>query len=176
MTEMSKEYGTALFALAKECDKTDEYKTALDTLLSVFSENPEYTELLASPSIPKSERNEAIEQAFSAYVPEHIVSFLQLLCDKGHIRSFSKCAAEYTALYDISKKTVTATVISAVPLTDTEKDSLIRKLEKMSGSSVHLECSIDKSLMGGLTVEMDGKIIDGSLRTRLHEVKDVISK
>ena len=79
MTEMSKEYGTALFALAKECDKTDEYKTALDTLLSVFSDNPEYTDFLASPSIPKSERNEAIEQAFSAYVPEHIVSFLQLL-------------------------------------------------------------------------------------------------
>ena len=176
MAQMSKEYGTALFSLAKECDAEDEYKKALDTVLSVFRETPEYIDLLASPSIPKDERAEAVEQAFSGSVPEHVVSFLQLLCEKGHIRSFEGCVSEYNALYDASKKIAVAKVTSAVPLTDGEKDSLKQKLQKISGSNVCLECSTDKSLMGGLVVEINGKVIDGTLSHRLHEVKDVISR
>lgn len=176
MEEMSKAYGTALFALAKECNAEEEYKNALDKVLSIFRKNPEYIELLVSPSIPKDERIEAVEQAFAGQVPEHIVSFLQILCEKGHIRSFSKCVSEYNSLYDASKRITVAKVTSAVPLTDKEKDSLKQKLEKMSGGSVQLECSTDKTLMGGLLVEMDGKVIDGTLRHRLHEVKDVIRR
>lgn len=176
MPEMSKEYGTALFALAKECGAEEEYKSSLDTVSSAFSENPEYVDFLASPSIPKDERTKAVQQAFEGQVPEHIVSFLQILCEKGHIRSFSGCVSEYNALYDASKKITVAKVKSALPLTEKEKEDLKQKLEKISGSSVGLECSTDKSLMGGLVVEMGGKVIDGTLRHRLREVKDVISR
>ena len=176
MTEMSKEYGEALFALAKECDAVDEYKEALDTVTAVFRENPEYIDFLDSPSIAKNERTNAVELAFGGRVPEHIVSFLQLLCEKRHIRSFDGCVKEYNALYDASKKVSTARVTSAVPLTDKEKDGLRQKLEKISGNSILLECSTDESLMGGLVVEIDGKVIDGTLRHRLNEVKDVIGR
>lgn len=176
MAEMSKEYGTALFALAKECAAEAEYKAALETVSSVFRENPQYIDFLASPSIPKNKRTEAIEQAFGDQAPEHIVSFLQILCEKGHIRIFSSCVSEYNALYEASQKITVAKVVSAVPLTEKEKNSLKQKLEKMSGYSVQLECSTDNSLMGGLVVEMDGKVIDGTLRYRLLEVKDVMSR
>ena len=64
MTEMSKEYGEALFALAKECDAVDEYKEALDTVSSVLRENPEYIDFLDSPSIAKNERTNAVLSAF----------------------------------------------------------------------------------------------------------------
>lgn len=173
---MSKEYGTALFTLAKECAAEAAYKEALDTVGSVLRDNPAYVEFLASPGIPKQERTAAIEQAFAGRVPEHIVSFLQLLCEKGHIRSFPACVSEYEALYDASRKIATATVVSAVPLTDSEKDRLQRALEKKSGQTVQLVCSTDPSLLGGLVVEMNGTVIDGTLRYQLHEVKDVMSR
>ena len=69
-----------------------------------------------------------------------------------------------------------ARVVSSVPLTLEEKKRLKARLEKMSGRKVSLECSVDKSLLGGLVVEMDGKVINGSLRQRLDEMKDVMSK
>ena len=34
---------------------------------------------------------------------------------------------------------------------------------------------IDRELLGGITVEVDGEIIDGSLRHRLREIKEVIN-
>lgn len=172
---MSKEYGEALFMLAAECNAADEYSAALDMVLSVFDENPEYVDFLATPSIPKTERIDALEKAFSDAVPEHIVSFIALLCERGRIREFGGCVKEYKELLDASKRISVAKVVSSVELTDGEKEKLRTKLEKMSGQSVILECSVDESLLGGIIIEMDGKVMDGSVRSRLQEVKEVIS-
>ena len=176
MTEMTKEYGTALFILAKENGAEKEYAEALDTVLSVFRENPEYIDFLASPSIPKRERLDAAEQALRESVPEHIVSFVQLLCERGRIRGFEACVKEYKKLLDAVNLVSSAKVTSTVKLTEQEEERLKEKLEKLTGHSVILECSTDRTLLGGMVVEIDGKIMDGSLRHRLREVKDVISR
>lgn len=176
MTEMSKEYGTALFMLGCEAGAQKEYAKALETVSAVFRETPEYIDFLASPNIPMSERLTAIEQAFSPSLPENVVFFLQLLCEKGRIRSFEGCVTEYNALLQASERVSTAKVVSAVDLTEDEKKRLQAKLEKMCGNSVIMDCSTDKSLMGGVVIELDGKVMDGSLRHRLHEVKDVMGR
>lgn len=176
MTQMSKEYGTALFVLACENNLADEYYTALDTVLSVFDETPEYISFLSSPAIPMQERIDAVEESFGKVLPEYVVSFIKLLCERGRISAFSDCVSEYKKLLDASKMVSVAKVTSAVVLTEDEKERLKSKLEKNSGKSVVLDCRTDESLMGGIVVEIDGKIVDGSLRRRLHEVKDVMFK
>lgn len=176
MTDMSNEYGTALFMLAKENSAEQEYADALEKVSGIFNENPEYIDFLASPSIPVKERTAAIEQAFAGALPEYVINFLQLLCEKGYIKSFESCVSEYNKLFGVLRHIVTAHVSSAVELTENEKENLRCKLEKISGASVILECCVDKSLIGGIVVEMEGMVMDGSLRRRLHEVKDVISK
>ncbi len=176
MTGMNKEYGTALFMLAKELGTENEYAMALECVMDVFSKNPLYMDFLASPSIPMQERLDAIAQAFDNSIPENVVSFVQLLCEKGRIYCLFGCADEYKKLLDVQNSISVAYVKSAVELTEEEKQRLRDKLEVQSGNSVILECSTDKSIMGGIVVEIDGKVIDGSLKNRLYEVKDVISK
>ena len=176
MTEMNKEYGTALFMLAKECGAESKYAVDLECVMEVFSASPEYIDFLASPTIPLQERLSALKEAFSQAIDENVLSFLQLLCERGRIRSLSGCVEEYKKLLDVQNSISTAYIKSAVELTEEEKEKLKDKLEIKCGHSVILECTVDESLMGGLVVEIDGKIIDGSLKTRLYEVKDVISK
>ena len=176
MAEMSKEYGTALFMLAKETESVDEFEKALDLVADVFGENEEYIDFLASPAISLKERTSAINEAFEKVCPEHIVSFLSLLCERGRIREFESCVKEYKKLAEFSRNIVTARVKSAVELSEAEKEKLKKKLEKMSGYSVIVECEQDEALIGGLVIEMDDKILDYSLKRRLHEVKDVISR
>lgn len=176
MTEMNKEYGQALFTLAKELGQENEYALALECVMEVFSGTPEYIDFLASPGISMEERLDAVEKAFDGAVPENIVSFIQLLCERGRIRSIAGCVEEYKKLLDVQNSISTAHVTSAVELTEEEKEKLKDKLEIKCGHSVILECTTDESLMGGIMVEIDGNLIDGSLRNRLHEVKDVMSK
>ena len=176
MTEMSKEYATAIFMLACENEQQYAYKEELETVLACFKENPEYCEFLASPGIPLEERLGAIERAFTGNVSEYTVSFLQLLCEKGRIRAFGECVKEYKKLLEALEKTSVAKVTSAVELSENEIAQLKTKLEKVTGHTVITECSVDGTLIGGITVEIDGKILDGSVRQRLYEVKEVMSK
>ena len=176
MSDVSNEYAKALFMLAAETGKGREYKEALDAVSDVFNDNPLYPEFLTNFAIPLDERRNALETAFSDAIPRDVLSFLKLLCEKKHIEEFSECAAQYSAMYNEMDRILNARVTSAVELNDDEKVSLKEKLEKMSGHKVVIEYTVDKSIIGGIIVEMDGKIMDSSLKKHLRDVKDVISR
>ncbi len=176
MTKTSKEYGEALFALALEQNMTSQISDALKSVSDVFDKNPEYIDFLACYGIPVAERTQALESAFSDALPEYALSFLQLLCERGAIKDFFDCVRVYEALFAEHLKKSTAVVTSARPLDDMQKQALIKKLEAMCNHSVQLECRTDESVLGGLIIEVDGKVIDGSLKRRLHDVKEVIDK
>lgn len=171
-----KDYAEALYALAAETEEQQVCLEGLTLVLSALEEQPEYMELLASPAIPMAERDAALEQAFAACVPEQVLSFVGLLCAHGCVRSLPACVEEYRRLYEAALSRSTATVTSAVALTEAQQAALQAKLEKMSGRTVTLVCTVDETLLGGLTVQLDGKVLDGSLRHRLQEVKEVMEQ
>lgn len=175
MTEISNEYATALFSLALENRAEKEYYSCLETISAIFSAEPDYPELLSCPSIPINERMAAVDSAFSS-MPEHIVSFLKILCERGRIGDFEECVEIYKKLLSEHEKRSTAIVTSALELTDTEKSALAQKLGQKEGCTVTLDCRVDPSIIGGLIIEIDGKVIDGSIRGKLSEVKDVITR
>ncbi len=175
MTELGKEYGAALFMLACETGRQKEYAASLDTVKAVFREEPQYAEILSSPAIPVKERLGVIEAAFSSVLPEQVLSFLMLLCEKGRTSFFDEAAEAYRELLAASERVFEVKITAAVPLTEEEKEKLIAKLEKTYKGRVQAEYFVDKAILGGLIVEVDGKTIDGSLRHRLHRVKEVLN-
>ena len=175
MAQVINEYAKALFDLSEETGTTKEISAQLDIVLAAVEENPEYLDFLSSPNIPKSERVNAVEQAFSE-LHEYVVSFVSLLCEKGRIREIKECISEFKQLCDAADKISVAQVSSAVELSENQKQALIRKLEKMCGNKVVLDCRVDTSLLGGMVVGIDGKIIDGSLKHQLHQLKEVMYK
>ena len=171
-----REYASALFTLAVEEGKQREYFDSLETVKTVFTQNSEYIDFLNSFSIPKSERVDAIEEAFGKSLEEHVVSFVKLLCEKDKISEFFECVEIYKELLDLYENVAVAKVTSSTELKEEEKTKLKEKLEKAYGKKVVLDIKVDKSLICGIVVEIDGKIIDGSIRKSLGNVKEVISK
>ena len=176
MTEMSKSYADALFSLALETNTVFETLMTLKAMRDGLYATEGALDLLASPSIPKDERCALLEKAFGDVQPEHVMSFVGVLVQHGHIRELNDCVEAYTALHDEHARLSTAYVTSAVELTDGEKAKLIEKLSQKLGRTIHLECAVDPSLLGGLVVNVDGKVIDGSLRSKLQEIKEVMTK
>ena len=176
MNGISTEYAVALFSLALEEGKAKEYGKAIGTLGEIFRDEPDYLELLSSPAIGVSERLSAIEAAFTGNYPENIVNFLMLLCEKGRMRFFGEIADEYERLLSEYERVSEAVVTSAQPLDEAECEKLRIKLRGMLGHEVNITNVTDKSVIGGLVIEVDGKLIDGSIRGRLAGIKEVISK
>ncbi len=175
MTETAKEYAAALFLLARESGLETAFADALTAAKAQLDENPAYIDMLASPVIPKSERMNALKAAFADILPDEVLVFIQLLCQNGHIRSFHACYDAYMEAYRDMQKISVAHITSAAPLSETERESLVQTLCAQSGHTVRAEYTVNPALIGGITVEIDGKVLDGSLKNRLRELKEVIS-
>ena len=176
MTEMSKEYASALFSLAREAHVEDEILDELKVVAKLMEDNPEILEFLAAPNISKRERCGALKKALDGQVHEYVLSFLQLLCDRERIRLLGECAEEFAEMLDEEKGVLTAKVESAVALTEDETRRLKRALEKRTGRTIRLECRVDESLLGGLVVTLGGEVLDGSLKHRLKEIREVMNR
>ena len=100
MTQFDREYAVALYALAAENGAQDDYVASLRVVVDALAENPEYMDFLASPGISIRERLAALEEAFANAVHEHVLSLVQLLCEKGRMAALSDIAAEYKRMVD----------------------------------------------------------------------------
>ena len=174
MKETYREYAEALFMLALQEKKCDEISSALLGFEGIIKENPQYLDLLDSPSIPLSERLALIDEALSGE-EEYLVSFLKLLCENGHIRDFLVCKEEFDAILEFHQGKVEAKVYCAIELTESQKTALCKKLSATIGKEVFASYVVDDSLIGGIRVEMDGNVYDGSISSALNSVKEVIS-
>lgn len=175
MTQTNKEYATALFSLATEGNSVDQYEKSLIEIGNIFKENPDYIKVLESPAIPLSERIAFIDKAFEGTYTEYLVSFIKVLCENGHITEIISCIDAFCDLVRIYKNRTIATIYYVEPLTDEQKTSLIEKLQKISGKVIEPEYIKDEGLIGGIKVQIDDKIFDGSIKNRLQKAKGEMS-
>lgn len=173
--KVSAEYAGALFELSVEKGKQKDYYDDLMTISRAIKENPLFAEILVSPNVTLSQKIEVSQQTFGS-LSEDVVSLVKLLCEKKRFDLFDYVCRDYEALYNEASKILPAKVRTATPLSQEEEKRLVETLEKKSGNKVKLEIVIDEKILGGMIIELDGKIIDGSLKTRLNRIKEVIDK
>ena len=175
MTTTSREYAEALFELAVQGDQLKETSQGLETVESALLQTPGYRALLASPAIGKKERLDALEETFRGKVPDILLAILRMMVSRGHIRAFDGMVRDYEDLSRQYRGEAVAVVTSAVPLKEAETVMLREKLEKKFARRVTLRCQVDPGLLGGVRVEVDGRVIDGSIRNKLEEIKEVMN-
>lgn len=173
--KISTEYAEALFALAIEQGKEEQYYNELSLVNELMLKNPEYIQMLDSPSIELEKKLELLDEAFSS-LSENVLSFLKLLTQKGRAVLICACFTDYEKLFNASRLVKVVTVVSVTELTDEEKAKLISKLEAKFKCKIELKCEIDESILGGIIIRTDDTVIDGSLIKQLRDVKEVIRK
>ena len=175
MTTTSREYAAALFELAVQEDLAKETSDGLETVVSALMQTPEYKALLASPAIRKEERLAALDAAFKGKIPEILLAILRMMISRGHVSAVFDMARDYEEMARGYRGESMAVVTSAVPLKEAETVALRAGLEKKLGRKITLRCQVNPDLIGGVRVEVDGRVIDGSIRNKLDEIKEVMN-
>jgi F-type H+-transporting ATPase subunit delta len=66
---------------------------------------------------------------------------------------------------------VTAEITTAQPLNETQQNTLAEQLRRAVGRRVTVDLRVDPSLLGGMIVKVGSRMIDGSLKSRLHRLQ-----
>ena len=175
MTQTSKEYAEALFELALQDACTERVTDALAVVEQVFAETPGYRALLGSPAVAREKRLALLDDAFRGKVPDIVLALLRMMVSRGHVNDVNGMITAYNDLAREHRGESIAYVTSAVALTGAEADALRDRLEKTFSRKVTLQCRRDPSLLGGVRVEIDGRVIDGSLKNKLQQIKEVMN-
>ena len=166
----AKDYAQALFSLSEELGTTDAVMKDVETAAGALKENPSYASLCDTPAIPLTERLELIKEAFGT-VNEHVRNLLCILCEKHNVRGFAAIAKEYVALYNESRGIIVAEAITAIELTEAQRSAIKKKLEAMTGKTVRIKNTIDKSIIGGIHLRYLGTQLDATLTSRLEAIE-----
>ena len=170
MTQAANTYAQALYDLAKDEGLSKTVLDELSVLKPVFSENPAYSKLLSAPDLPKQERCGVLDEAFKGKVHPYVLNFLKILTEKGYIRQFPDCCDAYRGYYNEDNGILVVKAVSAVALTDAQKQKLTAKLEATTGKTIDLHCSVDAAELGGLRLSYSGKLVDGTVKTKLDSI------
>ncbi len=169
-------YGQSLYDLASSENLADDILCQMQTVRKLFTENPDYVRLLTEPSIPKKQRLALLDEAFGSDMQPYLLNFLKILVENGIVRDFGGCCRRYTALYNADRGIAQAEVTSAVPLSGQQLERLRAKLEEISGKKIQLQPKVDPSVLGGLRVSLEGKLLDGTVKGRLDDLRRKVSE
>jgi F-type H+-transporting ATPase subunit delta len=98
-------------------------------------------------------------------------NFLGLLARNRRLFALPEMIERFLATLAARRGEVTADVVAAQELTPAQRDSLDEQLRKAVGQKVTVELSVDPSLLGGLVVRLGSRMVDASLKSKLHRLE-----
>ncbi|MEG0180405.1 MAG: F0F1 ATP synthase subunit delta [Peptostreptococcaceae bacterium] len=169
-------YAEALFQLSEEENITKEIYSELHDVVDTVKNNKDLENVLKSPLVSKDEKKELIEKIFSNKINNNLKNFLKILIEKGRITSLKAIELTFKQLLNDKHNIIEGTVLSAIPMEKTKVKELEEKLSKKYNKNVTLENKVDESILGGVLVRLGNTQIDGSVKTRLNNIKDQLSQ
>lgn len=174
---VSKVYGQALYDAAVELEKVDEIEKETEQISIIFQREKEFYGLLTDPSLSVAKKKNLLKNVFEGRISTESLSFLYILSDKGRLHNYKDILKEFVRLRKEAEGFADGIVYSAKPVNDEQLKKLESETGKLIGKRIRLENIIDGSLIGGVKIVADGKLIDASIRSRLNrlyaEIKDI---
>ncbi len=173
MSQLARRYAKALFAVAKEQSDVEPVRRALDDLDRTWADSRELRLLFESPAVVADVRRKVLDAiATRMSLPVSVKHTCFLLSDRRRMRFLPDVVAAFRALSEGEAGTARVEVVTATPMPDSYYAEIQRAIEAASGQKVLLEKKQDPAILGGVITRMAGRVLDGSLRTRLAELGD----
>jgi F-type H+-transporting ATPase subunit delta len=170
----AKRYAQAVFeiAVSEEDSSSSERlnKWVQDlALMKAFLDEEEFRLFLQAASISLEKKVSVISEV----LPDTIASarnLLSLMASRGHAERIRDVEAEFLKLLDHYNGVVRVKTFSAVTLDDRQKDGIKEFASKLTGKNIILESQISEKMIGGLTIVVGDRMLDGSTKSRLFDL------
>lgn len=174
---VSKTYGEALFELAVEEGKEDEFLEEIEGLRRILNENPDFGKLMNHPKILKEEKLEVLNKVFKGNISDELTGFLYLIVNKDRYGEIEAILDYFVDEVKRLKGIGIAHVTTAIDLTEAKKREIESKLlDTTSYQKMEMHYAVDENLIGGMIIRIGDRVVDSSIQARLHEMRRQLLK
>ena len=169
----AKRYAKALYMAAREAGAAGAVGEELERFVEAVTTNAQARDVLSRPWIKADDRRAiAVSLADKIGAGRVVQNFAGLIAERGRVDHLPEIVAAYRALLDEELGQARATVRSAVPLAEGDRQRLGQRLERVLGKRVILDEQVDPTLLGGFVAQVGGYILDGSLDGQLARLRE----
>ena len=167
-------YGEAIYKAAIETDQLQRIYEESKEVLEIFKREPDLLEILSSPVKSNVEKKNLVCAVFAGRITVELENFLCILIDKGRMVHYEGIYKVFRTLYDEKEGDSYGTIVSAKPLKEEQLAEFEAQASDILRENVKLRNVVEESLIGGVKILIDGKMLDASIKGRLERMKKEI--
>lgn len=171
-----KRYATALFELAIAADALITYEEEVRTIVQAIKETPDFMAVLQDCKVGMGEKISLVESIFDGKVQDSIVGLMVLMIRKSRSAHILDTLEAFLNMVKAEQGIIKATVTSAIALSAAQLEQIQTKLESSTKSKIELETIIDESIIAGLIIRVEDKVVDASIRGEMQALKKQLSE
>ena len=171
----ARRFGQAIFQMAEDANQLPEWRQDLTTIAEVVGQ-PDVVMFLDSPQVPGERKLKIIDELLDDSTGELARNLVGLLAARNSVSTIPEIVGHFEQMLDARDGVVRAEVTTAVRLNSNQLDNLTRTLGKVVGAEVQIEAREDPNVLGGIVARVGDRVIDGSLRTKLQDMKRDLSR
>ena len=164
-------YAKSILSLAQEMDKVEEVRADFELIANTCEQSGDFVNMLKSPLINADKKQDIIDAIFSGKLTKITEAFIRIIVKRGREPFLRDIAVRFQRQYDLLKNITRGTVTSAAPLTAEQREAIQAIAARESKSEFVLTEQVDPELIGGFTLRIDDFLFDGSLSSRMRELK-----
>lgn len=164
-------YARGLFEIARAEGTLDEVEDELFRFARSYESSEQLRGALTDELVPVERRQAIVEQLLGGKATSTTGQLVSMVVGSGRGRDLPAIIDRLVARAAESKDQAVAEVRTAVALTGDQQDRLKAALANATGRSVNLKVVVDPSVLGGLVATVGDTVIDGTVRTRLDQLK-----
>lgn len=168
-TVSARRHAQAVFELAMEKGELAKWQADLE-VIAVALKDPQLAVLLENPKLRFSEKEEMLQNILSSVGPLAL-NLAKMLVAKNRLGIVDGLIEEFNNMLNKHFGKETAEITTAIPLSDEGKEMVRGKLAGVTGKDLVVTAEVDPEIMGGVVARVGDKLIDGSVRTRLKELR-----
>lgn len=167
-------YARALFELASATGSVDEVDAGLRAIVETVRGSVELRDALGNDALPGEKKRAIMADIFAGKVAPEAVAIASVAVERGFGDSLGVIAERFGEVAEAERGIVVAEVTTAIPLTDELRALLTEKLAAALGRPVSLREGVDESILGGIRINVAGKVLDGSLSAQLDAMRQTL--
>lgn len=169
---VARRYAEALADVAIAHNLVDQIDAELHTFAEMMRTSRELHDLFASPVVSKQDKNKVLDALIQRTRPNAMTAnLLRTMLQHYRLHYLGAVYERYQREINERRGVVVAEVTTAQPMVAAEQEKLSRTLGQITGKRVQFQFTTDAALIGGVITRVGSVVYDGSVRTKLQEIK-----
>ena len=169
----SKRYALALFELSDESKKLEAVEEQVTALLKLVSDSKDFSNLIKDPTSNQDDLIKVITKISDSFKLDNLIkNFLIFLVNKRRFFYVEQIMKSFVEICSEKRGELKAELKSAKELSGDELNKITDELTKNFSSKIKLNYKHDKSLIGGLIVQVGSTMVDTSIKNKLQQIEN----